>query len=443
MRLETSLKNDLKNELQKNLSVLYSAKKGMQITKSFFRKNGHHLNRANAVKYFTQDIELVDKIKYENAIAVFGSARVNEKNYPRLTQKAFELGYLAAKNNFIIVNGGGPGIMEISAKGAIEGGTYSIGFQPRFIEEKEKPIKMDGKVHLRVNSLHTRKILMANNAKALVFFPGGAGTMDELFEYLNFLRNGFMKNVNFILIEKRFWSGLVSWIEKNLIRNGYEKPDILKNIYLVDNPKEALKIIQKTTNQNPISYTPKARRLINSFLNDIEKIYQYIENIGSPSASYFCTLNPAYKFKKIAQTIKQITKKLQKDKYTIYYSDVNGLAKLMDEYTIEAKQTKNLVNEKLSISLNLFETQKLVLGASDLLIFYPGNIQVIDALTDYIVRIQMGDMEQVPIKIIDKDFWAGYFDWFKRYPIDYYGFAENELLKIVQLLENNQIIIKT
>jgi uncharacterized protein (TIGR00730 family) len=404
------------------------------ITKSFFRKNGAHLDKHTALENFKEDLKICYSLKYPSKlVAVFGSARISDCFYPKLAEKCYLLSFQLGKKGYIISTGGGPGIMHYASIGAIDGGSYSLGFQPRFISEFEKPILLEGKILYSVASLHSRKLLMANNASALVFFPGGAGTVDEFFHYLSFLEKGWINNTPFILFDSNFWHGLINWIKNKLVLNSYASRSILNNIYLVDSQKDALDIIQKSN----FSFKPNIKRVLSSFEKDISHIYNVVENLIRPSASFFGSLKSNYKNKKLKDLIKQTSLVLGKNNYTIYYSNSNGFSEVLNS----AFSNKNGSKPKtIQVPIQLLETQKLLLGATDKLIFFPGGIEVIDAFSEYIVRIQIGDMEKTNIFLFDSEFWGQYIKWFFNYPIRY-GFAEKELLDLSPIISNPKEIL--
>ncbi|MCX8163060.1 MAG: TIGR00730 family Rossman fold protein [Candidatus Micrarchaeota archaeon] len=414
----------------KNIAVWAPpSSRSFKLSKSFFRKNGKHLDKNSAIELFKEDVLLAEKMLDNSAtVAVFGSARVSNTFHKNLADASYSLGYMLGKRGFVISTGGGPGIMEFVSRGATDAKSLAIGFQPKFLEKSEPPILFDGKIHYFVYSLHSRKILMANNALAFVFFPGGAGTVDEFFHYLNFAKNGWIKNIKFILFDSKFWSGLVKWVEK-LLNNGFITKQVFENIVLVDDIKQVNEIIL-STKKPTVQYCPNPIKLSINFEQDIKELYNYIEKLSHPSASFFGNVNT----KKMSTMFSYLVNKLQEMNFTIYYSSQNGLASFFQ------KNQANSKNINFEISLNLLETKKLVLGATDVLFFLNSDLECIDALTEYIVRIQMGDMEKVFINLLEPTFWKDYFKWFYNYPVSY-GFAEEELLGLCKFVYSKKDLI--
>jgi hypothetical protein len=180
---------------------------------------------------------------FDKTITIFGSARTPESD--KWYQEARKLGGMLAMNGFSVVTGGGPGIMEASNRGAFEKKGESIGIDIKLpFEQQENPYvnKSLGFYHFFV-----RKVMLAYSARAYVFFPGGYGTLDELFEMLTLLQTKkITKNIPVVLVGKDFWEPLLAWLEKKVI-DDYKMahPEDLRIFTLVDTAEEAYNIIKK------------------------------------------------------------------------------------------------------------------------------------------------------------------------------------------------------
>jgi len=180
---------------------------------------------------------------FDRTITIFGSARTPETD--KWYIEARKLGNILAENKFSVVTGGGPGIMEASNRGAFEkkGGSIGIDIKLPF-EQRENAYltKSLGFYHFFV-----RKVMLAYSAGAYVFFPGGYGTLDELFEMLTLLQTKkITKNIPVVLVGKDFWTPLVSWMEASLIQK-YKtaSPEDIHIFKVVDTAEEAFNIIKK------------------------------------------------------------------------------------------------------------------------------------------------------------------------------------------------------
>lgn len=406
--------------------------------KSFFLKNGKHLKKETAIKYFREDMKLAYEMEYKQpAVAMFGSARTDKMVQMKIRGEPVfnliqETGYLCGKAGFPVCTGGGTGAMQAANLGAIDAGAQSAGFQPRFIEEFEPPVQMEGKKHYRVHTMHSRKLLMPNKACALVFFPGGFGTADELFEYLIMAQQKHMQKVPIIMFGKDFWKPLFRWLRENADKKELFSKTNLDRAYFTDSPKELVNYLQHHVRPN--TYEADAYEIMSSFEIDISRIYDQVENLRHPSVSVFGSsrvtgLNPYYKDALL------FARAIKGKGYTVYFGGKNGVANatrlgLNGEMENGKGQDVEYEYDEATIPIDLMLTRKLVLGATDSFIFHPGGLGTMDELSEYLVRIQIGDMEAVPVNLVNHRHWAGYIDWLKGYPI-HNGLANEENLDLI------------
>ena len=182
--------------------------------------------------------------KFDKSVTFFGSARFKPTNiHYRTAQK---LAHLLAKAGYTIVTGGGPGIMEAANKGAAEGGGESVGLNIQLpFEQRTNPYV---KKAMAFNFVFTRKVLLAFSASAFVYFPGGYGTLDEVFEMIT-LRQTHKINPRtpIILVGTDYWGPLTNWLRDNALkRHGTINASEMKLWQVVNTAEEALEIIKKT-----------------------------------------------------------------------------------------------------------------------------------------------------------------------------------------------------
>ncbi|MFT6935971.1 MAG: hypothetical protein ACJA1N_000265 [Saprospiraceae bacterium] len=164
------------------------------------------------VAEFVEGFERMNKIG--PCISIFGSARTKpeEKYY----KTAVQLAYRLSKEGFGIITGGGPGIMEAGNRGASMNDGLSVGLNIELPHEQgNNPYISPDKV-LNFNYFFVRKVMFVKYAQAFVAFPGGFGTMDELFEVLTLIQTGKIEPVPVILFGSDFWDGMRGWIENTL-----------------------------------------------------------------------------------------------------------------------------------------------------------------------------------------------------------------------------------
>ncbi len=176
-------------------------------------------------------------------VTIFGSARFNKTNH--YYKEARKLGKLLGASGHTVITGGGPGIMEAGNHGAFESGAESIGLNIQL--PKEQRTNKYVKRGIGFYYFFTRKVMLSASAQAYVFFPGGFGTVDELLELVVLIQTKKMERIPVILVGKEFWSGLLSWIDEQLLKEHHTiKPEDTSICTLVDSAEEAFKIISRT-----------------------------------------------------------------------------------------------------------------------------------------------------------------------------------------------------
>lgn len=170
------------------------------------------------------------------AVSIFGSARIpaDDPEYQLARQTARLLG----EAGFAVITGGGPGIMEAANRGAREAGAHSIGLNIELPFEQETNTYVD--LELRFHYFFTRKVMFVRYACAFVVFPGGFGTLDELFEALTLIQTGKMRHFPVILSGERYWSGLLDWLRGHTLHEGKIAAADLELISVHDDPRDVL-----------------------------------------------------------------------------------------------------------------------------------------------------------------------------------------------------------
>jgi uncharacterized protein (TIGR00730 family) len=175
------------------------------------------------------------------AITIFGSARVGRRNryYSAARQLAAQLG----KQGYAIITGGGPGIMEAANHGARDAGALSIGCNIELPFEQGLNEFVDLGMEFRY--FFARKTMFVKYAIGFVIFPGGFGTLDELFESLTLIQTGKVQHFPVVLYGKDYWSGLLEWIRAKPLYEAKISPDDLRLLTLTDDVDEACAAITR------------------------------------------------------------------------------------------------------------------------------------------------------------------------------------------------------
>ena len=182
--------------------------------------------------------EAVDAIG-RPGVTVFGSARIRDGN--AAYEAARTIGRLFAAEGFAVVTGGGPGVMAAANQGAVEAGGVSVGFNIRLPHEQEmNPYVRIGHTF---DHFYARKVMLVKASEGFVLFPGGFGTLDELFEALTLEQTDKVFDFPIVLFDSSYWRGLLEFIESTVLARGMISPDDEKLLFCTDDPEEAVQMV--------------------------------------------------------------------------------------------------------------------------------------------------------------------------------------------------------
>ena len=169
------------------------------------------------------------------AVSIFGSARLGEDT--PAYQAARAVGRHFAERGWAVITGGGPGIMEAANRGAKEGGGLSIGFNIELPHEQGPNPYLD--ISYTFTHFYARKVCFVKPAEGFVIFPGGFGTLDELFEALTLIQTGKAENFPVVLYDTDFWGELLAWVKGELLADGMISAEDLDLLRATDDAVEA------------------------------------------------------------------------------------------------------------------------------------------------------------------------------------------------------------
>lgn len=167
------------------------------------------------------------------AVSIFGSSRLPEESF--YYQEAFKVARLLSQAGFSIITGGGPGIMEAANKGAKNGRGKSIGLNIEIPHEQRPNKYLD--ISLNFRYFFVRKLMFIKYSIGFIIFPGGFGTLDELFEALTLVQTGKIISFPIILYGSDYWKGLIEWLKNSPQSLGALSIDDLKYFEIIDNPE--------------------------------------------------------------------------------------------------------------------------------------------------------------------------------------------------------------
>jgi len=175
-------------------------------------------------------------------ISIFGSARSlpADPDY----KAAQETAALLAHEGFAVITGGGPGIMEAANRGAFEAGGLSIGCNIELPFE-QRPNAYQTR-SLKFRYFFVRKMMFVKYSLGFIIFPGGFGTLDELFEALTLIQTHKIRDFPVVLFGSRYWDGLLSWIRDFAMKEGKISEQDLRLLHITDSPAEVVQLVMNS-----------------------------------------------------------------------------------------------------------------------------------------------------------------------------------------------------
>jgi uncharacterized protein (TIGR00730 family) len=217
-------------------------------------KHDEHLLRVPAAGEEQDDVRL-DRIRAEidagfdalrdidDGVSVFGSARIGEGH--RSYELCRETGACLAKHGFTVITGGGPGLMEAANRGAAEAGGLSVGLNIELPHEQHPNPYANRSLHFHY--FFARKLMFVRYARAFVIFPGGFGTLDEMFESLTLIQTHRIQHFPTILVDSQHWRPLLDWIDNELEDAGMISPGDKELLLTADTPDEVCDHVRRAS----------------------------------------------------------------------------------------------------------------------------------------------------------------------------------------------------
>jgi len=206
------------------------------LERSAIEELSHHADPWRVLRILSEFVEGFDALNEVGpAITVFGSARASAED--PYYAAGVKLGASLAKRGFAVITGGGPGIMEAVNKGCHDAGGLSVGCNIELPHEQSLNKYVDLGVEFRY--FFVRKNMFVKYARGFVIFPGGFGTLDELFESLTLAQTGKIEHFPIVLFGTPYWRGLLDWMKESVLGSGAIAPDDLNLMSMTDDPDEA------------------------------------------------------------------------------------------------------------------------------------------------------------------------------------------------------------
>lgn len=191
------------------------------------------------ISEFTEGFDRLSDLGY--AISIFGSARLQEDD--PYYQQSIDIAQRLAKEDFAIITGGGPGVMEAANKGAFDSDVKSVGLNIRLPHEQEPNPFQD--LMLDYRYFFVRKVMFVKHSMGYVCMPGGFGTMDEFFESLTLMQTQKIYPMPMILFGVDYWQGLIDWMRSTMLPSGTVSESDFDYITLTDDMDEVVSTMVK------------------------------------------------------------------------------------------------------------------------------------------------------------------------------------------------------
>lgn len=390
---------------------------------------------------------------FSKVVTIFGSARTSKNN--KYYKDAVMLGKYLGKNKYVTITGGGPGIMEAANKGADLSGGESVGLNIQLpFEQRTNPYV---KKSIAFNYFFTRKVMLSAPAHVYVFYPGGYGTMDEMFEILDSMELGLIDRVPIVLVGKEFWQPLLDFMKDNAVERVHclEQRD-LDMIQIVDNAKEAYAIIKKAPTQKQLcgyhsvdnfycgdQINWRIFRIMSEIVTGFEFLTEMSHDItilGTKSV----TQDSPY-----CQAAYALGGKLAAKKYTVVTGGGSGIMEAANKgayeaggesvglYTHSIDQGK--VNSYLtrSLAFDFSYTRKLILTSpSKAFVLFPGGFGTMDQCFEVLTLIQTEKMKHVPVILFGKEYWGPLLEFIENNVFEKKHAISKQDLKLLDVVDS-------
>jgi uncharacterized protein (TIGR00730 family) len=387
-------------------------------------RSPYNLAQTDSWKLFKVMAEFVEGYdlmsKYTNEVTIFGSARTHENDEYYI--KARKLGEILGLNNFTVITGGGPGIMEAANRGAfqVKGNSIGLGIELP-MEQKINPYVTD---LVDFSYFFTRKVMLTTPSQAFVYFPGGYGTLDELFQVLNEMALGFIQRVPVILVGVEFWTPLVNFLQDTCHQIiGAIKPEDLEMLHIVETAEEAYDIIKNTedhpnfldniSNTNNISSVNwRIFRIMAELVEGLDFLQSLPNNITILGSNKISQDSKYYK------DIYYIAQEAIRNDFSVLTGGGFGIAEAANKASSEAgkpayatllNQAGKTMNQYVTDSIHFrfpFTRQFILTGPTNQYLFCPGGLGTLHQLFEVLTLVQTHKVDPTPLILYDDEFWA-------------------------------------
>lgn len=373
--------------------------------------------------------------QFKNEVTILGSARLPQDS--KYCQVAYELGKILSQNGFVVITGGGPGIMEAGNHGAFDGGGESVGINIQLpFEQRVNPYvkKAAGFYYF-----FTRKVMLTSPANAFVFFPGGYGTMDEFFEIVDLIDLNKMQKAPIVLVGKEFWTPLLKFLREKAEKIGSVPKGVIDSWHLVETAEEAYEFIKNTKDcESDCELSPshfqsnqKLDWKIFRIMAEMVEGFEFLTGIKN-GVNVLGTKN-IFNDSKYYQVAYRVGQRLAKEGFTVVSGGGPGTMEAVSRGAFEVggqsiginmkyghKERKNSYLTK-AIGFQFPYVRKLIITSpATAFVFLPGGFGTLHQFFEVLTLIQTKKMEPMPVILYDHEYWQPLLGFIKEYMVHKY-----------------------
>jgi uncharacterized protein (TIGR00730 family) len=415
--------------------------------------SGAVVNYRDSWRIFRVIAEIVEGYQFlqslHREVTILGSARLPSNNkYYRLAR---ETGRLLAKQGFTVLTGGGPGIMEAANRGAFEAKGESVGLNIQLpFEQRINPYV---KQSIGFYYFYTRKIMLTSPANAFVFFPGGFGTMDELFEVVDYMERGLMEKVPVVFVGKEFWNPLIKFLRQNCVATVQSvDEDTLNHWHVVDTAAEVaelLKDVQDRSNTCTVDSTSpfcqigtewNIFRILAELVNGFEFLTKFNKDITVLGTH---AIMPGTQYYEAAYDLGKL---LAQNHFTTITGGGSGIQEATNRGAFEqggesvglnmrmdgTERTNNYLTKSMGFFFP-FVRKLMITAPSEAFVFMPGGFGTLHQLFEILTLQETQKMALVPTIVYDRLFWQPLLDFISTLFTEYGTISKDdqELIRVI------------
>lgn len=423
-------------------------------------KTPYNLAQTDSWKLFKVMAEFVEGYdlmsKYKNEVTIFGSARTHEGDEYYI--KARKLGEILGLNDFTVITGGGPGIMEAANRGAfqVKGSSIGLGIELP-MEQQINPYVTDS---VNFSYFFTRKVMLTTPSQAFVYFPGGYGTLDELLQVLNEMALGFIQRVPVILVGRDFWTPLVNFLQDTCHQIlGAIKAEDLEMLQVVETAEEAYDIIQHTEDHpnflDNISNTTNSISSVNwrifRIMAELVEGLDFLQNL--PKNVTILGSNKISKDSHYYEDVYHIAQETLKQDFSILTGGGFGIAEAANKASSEVgkpayatllHQAGKTMNQYVTDSIHFrfpFTRQFILTGPTNQYLFCPGGLGTLHQLFEVLTLVQTHKVDPTPLILYNDKFWGPLVNYIKEILDQKYRTINPADLNLFQVTSNRDEVI--